>query len=54
LIVFAQAMPTAVFGFSVGFFPFIGSAVSSLGFTVIFSFKLTLPPFSGLAFKAIL
>ena len=36
---FAQAMPAAIFGFAVGFFPFIGSAVPSLGFTVIFSFS---------------
>jgi hypothetical protein len=39
LIVFAQAMPAAIFSFSVGFFPFIGLTVPSLGFTVIFSFS---------------
>jgi len=32
-------MPAAIFGFAMGFFTFIGSAVSSLGFTVIFSFS---------------
>jgi hypothetical protein len=39
LIVFAQAMPAAIFGFAMGFFTFIGSAIPSLGFTVIFSFS---------------
>jgi hypothetical protein len=37
LIIFAQAMPAAIFGFTMGFFTFIGSAIPSLGFTVIFS-----------------
>jgi hypothetical protein len=39
LIFFAQAMPAAIFGFAVGFFTFIGSAIPSLRFTVIFSFS---------------
>jgi len=39
LIVFAQAMPAAIFGFAMSFFTFIGSAIPSLGFTVIFSFS---------------
>jgi hypothetical protein len=39
LIVFAQAMPATIFGFSMGFLTFIGSAIPSLGFTVIFSFS---------------
>jgi hypothetical protein len=39
LIVFAQAMSAAIFGFAMGFFAFIGSAIPSLGFTVIFSFS---------------
>jgi hypothetical protein len=38
LIFSAQAMPAAIFGFAVGFFTFIGSAIPSLRFTVIFSF----------------
>jgi len=38
LIVFAQAMPAAIFGFAVGFFTFLGSAIPSLRFTVIISF----------------
>jgi hypothetical protein len=38
LIIFAQAMPAAIFGLAVGFFPFRGSAISSLRLTVIFSF----------------
>jgi hypothetical protein len=38
LIVFAQAMPAAVFGFAVGFFTFVGLAIPSLRFTVIFLF----------------
>jgi len=38
LIVFAQAIPAAIFGFAVGFFTFLGSAIPSLRFTVIFSF----------------
>jgi len=38
LIIFAQAMPAAIFGFAVGFFTFVGSAIPSLRFTVIFSF----------------
>jgi hypothetical protein len=37
LIIFTQTMPAAIFGFTMGFFAFIGSAISSLGFTVIFS-----------------
>jgi hypothetical protein len=40
LIVFAQAVPTTIFGFAMGFFTFVGSAIPSLGFTVIFSFSL--------------
>jgi hypothetical protein len=32
-------MPAAVFGFAVGFFTFVGSAIPSLRFTVIFSFS---------------
>jgi hypothetical protein len=32
-------MPAPVFGFAVGFFPFISIAILSLGFTVIFSFS---------------
>jgi hypothetical protein len=39
LVFFVQAMPTAIFGFAMGFFPFIGLAIPSLGFTVIFSFS---------------
>jgi hypothetical protein len=39
LIVFAQAMPAAIFGSAMGFFTFIGSAIPSLRFTVIFSFS---------------
>jgi hypothetical protein len=39
LIVFVQAMPAAIFSFTMGFFTLIGSAVPSLGFTVIFSFS---------------
>jgi hypothetical protein len=31
-------MPAAIFGFAVGFFTFIGSAIPSLRFTVFFSF----------------
>jgi hypothetical protein len=38
LIFFAQAMPAAIFGFAVGFFTFLGSAIPSLRFTVISSF----------------
>jgi hypothetical protein len=38
LIVFAQAMPAAIFGFAVGFFTFLGLTISSLRFTVIFLF----------------
>jgi len=32
-------VPAAIFGFAMGFFTFIGSAIPSLGFTVIFSFS---------------
>jgi hypothetical protein len=39
LIVFAQAIPAAIFGFAMGFFTFIGSTIPPLGFTVIFSFS---------------
>jgi hypothetical protein len=39
LIVFAQAVPTTIFGFAMSFFTFIGSAIPSLRFTVIFSFS---------------
>jgi len=37
LIVFAQAIPAAILGLAVSLFPFLGSAIPSLGFTVIFS-----------------
>jgi hypothetical protein len=37
LIAFAQTMPATIFGFTMGFFTFGGSAISSLRFTVIFS-----------------
>jgi len=32
-------MSAAIFGFAMGFFTFIGSAIPSLDFTVIFSFS---------------
>jgi hypothetical protein len=38
LIIFAQTMPASIFGFAVGFFTFVGLAIPSLRFTVIFSF----------------
>jgi hypothetical protein len=38
LIIFAQTMPAAIFGFAVGFFTFVGLAIPPLRFTVIFSF----------------
>jgi hypothetical protein len=38
LIIFAQTMPAAIFGFAVGFFTFVGLAIPPLCFTVIFSF----------------
>jgi len=37
LIVFAQAMPAAIFGLAVRLFSILGSAVAPLRFTVIFS-----------------
>jgi hypothetical protein len=39
LIIFTQTMPATIFGFAMGFFTFIGLAIPSLGFTVIFSFS---------------
>jgi len=39
LIIFAQAMAATIFGFAVGFFTFVGLAIPSLRFTVIFSFS---------------
>jgi hypothetical protein len=36
LIVFAQAIPAAILGLAVSLFPFLGLAIPSLGFTVIF------------------
>ncbi|MBL7181388.1 MAG: hypothetical protein ISS65_14465 [Desulfobacterales bacterium] len=39
MIFFAQAMPAAIFRFAMGFFAFIGAAIPSLGFRVIFSFS---------------
>jgi hypothetical protein len=38
LIVFAQAIPAAIFGFAVGFFTFLGSAIPSLCLAAISSF----------------
>jgi len=37
LIIYTQSMPAAILGLAVGLFPFIGSAVASLSFTVTFS-----------------
>jgi len=37
-IFFAQAMPATIFGFSVGFFAFVGLTVQSLCLAAILSF----------------
>jgi len=50
----AQAVPSTIFGFAVGFFAFFGLPVFSLGFAMIFSFarKPTLVGTVSLAPKA--
>jgi len=54
LIFLTQAVSATIFGFSVGFFPFFGLPISSLGLAMIFSSagELTRVTTVGLATKA--